>query len=128
MNDLVDRILNTYQLMRPSDADRVSDSRQKVTRYIESLASAGQSDAQRLVEYGLAYLKELHETLGLPAASASVGILQGDERWEELPSSHPSTASDVPSVAGGCGHTHLREVFLGGTTKAPFLDHLDRRN
>jgi hypothetical protein len=73
MNDLVDRILNTYQLMRPSDADRVSDSRQKVTRYIESLASAGQSDAQRLVEYGLAYLKELHETLGLPAASC--------ERW-----------------------------------------------
>ncbi len=73
MNDLVDRILNTYQLMRPSEADRVSDSRQKVTRYIESLASAGQSDAQRLVEYGLAYLKELHETLGLPAASC--------ERW-----------------------------------------------
>jgi hypothetical protein len=30
-------------------------------------------------------------------------------------------------VAGGCVHAHLREVFLGGTTKAPFLDHLDRR-
>jgi hypothetical protein len=30
MNDLVDRILNTYQLMRPLDADRVSDSRQKL--------------------------------------------------------------------------------------------------
>ena len=52
MNDLVDRILNTYQLMRPLDADRVSDSRQKITRYIESL---------QLAEYGLAYLKELHE-------------------------------------------------------------------
>ncbi len=61
------------------------------------------------------------------ALAASVGILQGDERWEELPSSHPLTASDVPSVAGGCVHAHLREVFLGGTTKAPFLDHLDRR-
>ena len=60
MNDVVDRILNTYQLMRPLDADRVSDSRQEITRYIESLASAGQSDAQ-LEEYGLAYLKELHE-------------------------------------------------------------------
>jgi len=47
--------------MRPLDADRVSDSRQKITRYIESLASAGQSDAQQLAEYGLAYLKELHE-------------------------------------------------------------------
>jgi hypothetical protein len=42
MNDVVDRILTTYQLMRPLDPDRVSDSRRKVTRYIESLAAAGQ--------------------------------------------------------------------------------------
>ena len=61
MNDLVDRILSIYQLMRPFDLDRVSDSRQRITRYIESLASAGQSDAQQLAVYGLAYLKELHE-------------------------------------------------------------------
>jgi hypothetical protein len=61
MNDLVDRILSTYQLMRPLDPDRISDSRQRITRYIESLASAGQSDAQQLAVYGLAYLKELHE-------------------------------------------------------------------
>jgi hypothetical protein len=61
MNDLVDRILSIYQLMRPFDPDRVSDSRQRITRYIESLASAGQSDAQQLAVYGLAYLKELHE-------------------------------------------------------------------
>jgi hypothetical protein len=57
----VDPILNTYQLMRPLDPDRVSDSRRKITRYLESLASAGQSDAQQLAVYGLAYLKELHE-------------------------------------------------------------------
>ena len=61
MNDLVDRILSIYQLMRPLDPDHVSDSRQRITRYIESLASAGQSDAQQLAVYGLAYLKELHE-------------------------------------------------------------------
>ena len=61
MNDLVDRILSIYQLMRPLDPDRVSDSRQRITRYIESLASAGQSDPQQLAVYGLAYLKELHE-------------------------------------------------------------------
>ena len=61
MNDLVDRILSIYQLMRPLDPDRVSDSRQRITRYIESLTSAGQSDAQQLAVYGLAYLKELHE-------------------------------------------------------------------
>jgi hypothetical protein len=41
---VIDRILSTYQLMRPLDPDRVSDSRQRITRYIESLASAGQSD------------------------------------------------------------------------------------
>jgi hypothetical protein len=61
MKDVVDRILNTYQLMRPLDLDRVSDSRRKITRYLESLASAGQCDAQQLAVYGLAYLKELHE-------------------------------------------------------------------
>ena len=61
MNDLVNRILSTYQLMRPLDPDRVSDSRQRITLYIESLASAGQSDPQQLAVYGLAYLKELHE-------------------------------------------------------------------
>jgi hypothetical protein len=61
MNDVVDGILNTYQLMRPLDADRLLESRQKITRYIESLASAGQSDVHQLAVYGLAYLKELHE-------------------------------------------------------------------
>ncbi len=61
MNDVVERILKTYQLMRPLDPERVSDSRQKITRYIESLAAAGQGDAQQLAVYGLAYLKELHE-------------------------------------------------------------------
>jgi hypothetical protein len=61
MDNVVDRILYTYQLMRPLDSDQISASRPKITRYLESLASAGQSDAQRLSMYGLAYLKELHE-------------------------------------------------------------------
>jgi hypothetical protein len=41
MNDVVDRILTTYQLVRPLDAERAADSRRKITRYIESLTSAG---------------------------------------------------------------------------------------
>jgi hypothetical protein len=61
MNDVVDRILKTYQLKRPLDAESAADSRRKMARYIENLASAGHSDAQELAEYGLAYLKELHE-------------------------------------------------------------------
>jgi hypothetical protein len=61
MNDVVERILNTYQSMCPLDAERSADSRQKISRYLESLASAGQGDAEQLTIYGLAYLTELHE-------------------------------------------------------------------
>jgi hypothetical protein len=61
MNDVVESILKTYQSMCPLDAERVADSRQKITRYIESLASAGQREAEQLTIYGLAYLTELHE-------------------------------------------------------------------
>jgi hypothetical protein len=61
MNDVVDRILNAYQLKRPLDAQQVADSRQRISRYIESLASGGQRDAGQLTIYGLAYLTELQE-------------------------------------------------------------------
>ena len=61
MNDVVERILSTYQSMRPLDAERVADSRQRISRYIESLASAGQRDDEQLTIYGLAYLTELNE-------------------------------------------------------------------
>jgi hypothetical protein len=61
MNDVVDGILNDYQLTRPLDAERVADSRRKISGYLESLATAGQRDARQLAIYGLAYLKELHE-------------------------------------------------------------------
>jgi hypothetical protein len=47
--------------MRPLDAERVSDSRLKITKYIESLSTAGHRDAEQLAIYGLAYLTELHE-------------------------------------------------------------------
>jgi hypothetical protein len=61
MNDVVERILNAYQTMSPLDAERVADSRKKISRYIDGLASAGQRDAEQLAIYGLAYLTELHE-------------------------------------------------------------------
>jgi hypothetical protein len=61
MNEVVECILSTYQSMRPLDTERAADSRQKITRYIETLASAGQRDAEQLTIYGLAYLTELHE-------------------------------------------------------------------
>jgi hypothetical protein len=61
MNDVVDCILNAYQLKRPVEAERVADLRQKISRYIESLASAGQRGAKQLTVFGLAYLTELQE-------------------------------------------------------------------
>jgi hypothetical protein len=61
MNDAVERILNASQLMRPLGEERISDSRRKITKYIESLSTAGHRDAEQLTIYGLAYLKELHE-------------------------------------------------------------------
>jgi len=61
MNDLVDRILHTYQLMRKIDASGVERSRERIAAYLEALNSAGRFDAQQLAMYGLAYLKELHE-------------------------------------------------------------------
>jgi glycerol-3-phosphate dehydrogenase len=48
MNDVVESILNAYQSMRPLDAEQAADSRQKISRYIESLASAGRHDAEQL--------------------------------------------------------------------------------
>jgi hypothetical protein len=47
--------------MCPLDAERAADSRQRISRYIESLGSAGQRDDEQLTIYGLAYLTELHE-------------------------------------------------------------------
>jgi hypothetical protein len=62
MNDVVvDLILSEYQLIRPLDAERLADSRRKISTYIESLATAGQRDTKQLAMYGLAYLKEMHE-------------------------------------------------------------------
>jgi hypothetical protein len=61
VNDVVDRILKTYQLNRFLDPRRVADSRLKISAYLESLASAGQRDSRQLTIYGLAYLTELNE-------------------------------------------------------------------
>jgi hypothetical protein len=61
MIDVVDHILSTYQLMCPLDAERAMVSRQKISRYVENLASAGERDVEQLTIYGLAYLTELHE-------------------------------------------------------------------
>jgi hypothetical protein len=70
MDDLVDQILQTYELMRKIDAPRVENSREKIAAYLETLNSAGRLDAQQLAMYGLAYLNFTRDlTRGSPAAS-----------------------------------------------------------
>jgi hypothetical protein len=61
MNEIVDRVLETYELTRELDAERLAQSKEKISRYIDKLASAGQNDTNQLAVYALAYLKELHE-------------------------------------------------------------------
>lgn len=61
MKDVVEGILTAYQSVRPLDPESVDHSRRKISRYLESLASAGQRDAKQLTIYGLAYLAELNE-------------------------------------------------------------------
>jgi hypothetical protein len=61
MNEVVDRILQTYQLMRNVDPEQIPNSRQKITLYVEKLNSAGEFNPHQLAMYGLAYLKELHD-------------------------------------------------------------------
>jgi hypothetical protein len=61
MDDVIDRVLTTYNLIRPLKPSEINASRKKIGGYLEKLAEAGQTDAHELAVYGLAYLKELHE-------------------------------------------------------------------
>jgi hypothetical protein len=61
MDELVDQVLGKYALMKTLDEKRAAEARVKISRYIKTLAAAGQKDTRRLTVYGLAYLKELHE-------------------------------------------------------------------
>ena len=59
MNEVIDRIMNSHEI---GDCSRV-DIKNRISNYIATLSSAGQRDPDRLTEYGLAYLHELHQGL-----------------------------------------------------------------
>ena len=61
MNEIVDQVLHSYELTGSLDAERVARSREKISHYIATLASAGQKDPRRLAVFARAYLKQLHE-------------------------------------------------------------------
>ena len=66
MNEVVDRILNSYASIRPMDEAQFAISRQRISRYIETLFAAGQNDTSQLTVYGLAYLQENFQDLNIP--------------------------------------------------------------
>jgi hypothetical protein len=61
MREIIEQAFKGYELTDAMDAAQVALSRERVTRYIDSLISAGQRDPLRLAEYARAYLKEMHE-------------------------------------------------------------------
>ena len=61
MDEVVDRVLHTYNLIRPLKPPELQESREKISGYLEKLTAAGQTDLHQLAVFGLAYLKELHD-------------------------------------------------------------------
>lgn len=64
MDDVIDRVMTTFAMMRSVDHAQLEASRIKLTDYIGKLTSEGQHDEQRLAVQGLAYMRELHEAAG----------------------------------------------------------------
>jgi hypothetical protein len=61
MNDAVDRVMASYEKLPAIEGLGLEEIRVKVGQYLAKLSSAGHSDAEALIFYGLAYLRILHE-------------------------------------------------------------------
>lgn len=61
MEQVIDRIISTFGMMRSLNEETLTQSRAVLTAYIEKLSSAGETDTQRLAVFGLAYLRDLHD-------------------------------------------------------------------
>jgi hypothetical protein len=56
---VIDRIMQTYNLLASRSASTSAEARIKVTDYVNTLFEGGETDDHRLVVYGLTYLREL---------------------------------------------------------------------
>jgi hypothetical protein len=61
VKEVIDRALRAYELEGKINPVQVGESRERMTRYINKLVSAGHRDPHQLVEFASAYLKEIHE-------------------------------------------------------------------
>jgi len=65
MEDIVDRVMNYYGIEPVRNIQSRDEVKAKLGNYLATLSSAGQRDADQLIEYGVAYLRGLHEGPGL---------------------------------------------------------------
>ncbi len=56
---VIDRIMQTYDLLASRSAAASAEARAKVTDYVNMLFEGGEKDDHRLVVCGLTYLREL---------------------------------------------------------------------
>jgi hypothetical protein len=61
MDQIIDRIMHSTEFGTIPDTKSREEIRAKISDYIGTLSSAGKSDANELIEYGLAYLRALRE-------------------------------------------------------------------
>jgi hypothetical protein len=61
MREIVEQALGTYERTSQMDSAELARSRDRITRYLDKLMSAGQADPKQLTEYARAYLKEMYE-------------------------------------------------------------------
>ena len=64
MDNVVERVMSTFGMMRSLDEVTLAGARQRLTGYIEKLTAGGQSDPLDLAVYGLAYLREWQDGPG----------------------------------------------------------------
>lgn len=57
MDEVIDRVIHTFGMMRNLSEDALNDARESLRSYIETLSSAGETDPPRLAVCGLAYLR-----------------------------------------------------------------------
>ena len=117
MNDVVDRILNAYQLKRPLDPQRVADSKKKISAYLESLASAGQRDAKKLTIYGLSYHSRTARGAGSSVHRLLAALTRGLRRAVAKPSS-PATNRIIVGPGLSFYGNLSREEFTGWAAPA----------
>jgi hypothetical protein len=61
MDDIVDRVMNCYGIEPVRNIQSRDEVKAKLGNYLATLSSAGQRNADQLIEYGVAYLRGLHE-------------------------------------------------------------------